>query len=103
MRRYLQTIYTCGRLISVSSSTKMRERGKDLGDMQEFCVAFIIVSVSISVSFFLKTVIHVIHVSYYITVYLNDVKSRIWFGHMCLRRRCENQYRKMLYFCYEIY
>lgn len=22
---------------------------------------------------------------------------------MCARRRCESQYRKMLYFCYEIY
>lgn len=52
---------------------------------------------------FLVDVILVIHVSYYITVYLNDVKSCIWFGHMCVRRRCESQYRKMLYFCYEIY
>lgn len=52
--------------------------------------------------FFLVHVI-VIHVSYYITVYLNDVKSCIWFGYMCARRRCESQYRKMLYFCYEIY
>lgn len=52
---------------------------------------------------FLVNVILIIHVSYYITVYLNYVKSCIWFGYMCARRRCESQYRKMLYFCYEIY
>lgn len=53
--------------------------------------------------FFFVNVILIIHVSYYITVYLNYVKSCIWFGYMCARRRCESQYRKMLYFCYEIY
>lgn len=109
MRRYLQTIYTCGRLLSVSSSTKKEQKGcfNDLGDMQEFCVVWFFVTISITISifffFFLVNVIVVIHVSYYITVYLNDVKSCIWFGYMCARRRCESQYRKMLYFCYEIY
>lgn len=70
--------------------------------MQEFCVVrfFVTISITISTSFF---VIVVIHVSYYITVYLNDVKSCLWFGYMCARRRYESQYRKMLYFCYEIY
>lgn len=42
-----------------------------------FCAA---VSITISVSFFLVVVFLVSHVSYYITVYLIDVKSCIWFG-----------------------
>lgn len=110
MRLYLPTIYTCGRLLSVSSSTKKEKEQKMLNDFewetQEVCVVWFFVTISITISlsfFFLVDVILVIHVSYYITVYLNDVKSCIWFGHMCVRRRCESQYRKMLYFCYEIY
>ncbi len=77
----------------------------DFGDMQEFCVVrfSVTISITISMSFFVVNVILVIHVPYYITVYLNDVKSCMWFGYMCARRRCESQYRKMLYFCYEIY
>lgn len=71
---------------------------------EEFCVVqlFVTISITISTSLFLVNVIVFIHVSYYITVYLNDVKSCIWFGYMCARRY-ESQYRKMLYFCYEIY
>lgn len=49
--------------------------------------AQLFVTLTISKSFFLVHVILVIHVSYYITVYLNDVKSCIWFGYMCARRR----------------
>lgn len=110
MRRYLQTIYTCGRLLSVSSSTKERKNKKDVlmilgGHARVLCGPVLCNHQchNLNVIFFLADVILVIHVSYYITVYLNDVKSCIWFGYMCARRRCESQYRKMLYFCYEIY
>ena len=127
MRRYLQTIYTCGRLLSVSSRTK-KERTKKmfswfLRNARVLCgpvlcnhqyhnlnvffffffFFFFFYFFFFFPFFFLVNVILVIHVSYYITVYLNDVKSCIWFGHMFARRRCESQYRKMLYFCYEIY
>lgn len=110
MRRYLQTIYTCGRLLSVSSRTK-KERTKKLfswfwRNARVLCGPVLCNHQYHNLNFFfffLVNVILVIHVSYYITVYLNDVKSCIWFGYMFARRRCESQYRKMLYFCYEIY
>lgn len=51
--------------------------------------------------FFLVDIILVIHVSYYIAVYLNVVLYMVW---TCVNGGdCESQYRKMLYFCYEIY
>lgn len=69
---------------------------------QEFCVVWFSNYQYHNLSVFFYVIL-VIHVSYYIAVYLIDVKSCIWFGHMYVRRRCESQYRKMLYFCYEIY
>lgn len=70
---------------------KKESKKKDIamvfGDMQEFCLAWFSVN-NLNV-IFLVVVILVVHVSYYITVYLNDVKSCIWSGYVCARRRCE--------------
>ncbi|TMS14746.1 hypothetical protein E3U43_021208 [Larimichthys crocea] len=52
MRRYLQTIYMCGRLLSVSSSTKERKNKKDVLMILEFCVVRFFVTITISMSFF---------------------------------------------------
>merc|ERR1712035_134399 len=96
---YVWTFAFC--LFQYKKKRKNKKRCNDFGETQKFCVVrFVTISITISMSFFLVDVILVIHVSYYITVYLNDVKSCIWFGYMCARTMCESQYRKMLYFCY---
>lgn len=55
MRRYLQTIYTCGRLLSVSSSTKERKNKKDVWMILEKRKSsmwfFVTISITISMSF----------------------------------------------------
>lgn len=59
----------------------------DFGVLEFFDFVTISITVSISRFFvvFFVNVILVIHLSYYITVYLKDVKSCIWFGYLCVQ------------------
>lgn len=79
-----QTIYTCGHLLSVSSSRKkeIKEKNDDFGEMQTFSVVFVTSVSQSQCHSFLADISLVIHISYYIAVYLNVVKSCIWFGHV---------------------
>lgn len=72
---------------------------------KDFAMVFGLVLCKQSQCHFLVVVIVVVHVSYYITVYLM-MSSLVYGLDMCVQGgdvRWTSQYRKMLYFCYEIY
>lgn len=71
---YVWTFAFC--LFQYKRKKEQKRCFNDFGDMQEFCMvqSLVTISITISMSFFLVNVILVNHVSYYITVYLNDVR-----------------------------
>lgn len=80
---------------------KKVEKGKKIMILERCKSCLCNISITISVSFFSRY--YSSHPCFLLYCSISECCCLVYGLDMCERRRCDSQYRKMLYFCYEIY